>query len=418
MKSEYRTKADAKAAVAYHAAEQGLVDLLRFRGGPLPADYVPFWEAQINGGGDNYVPKRKEPERDVNGEFRNPKKRKKGNGNGSEQGEGSVELPPRKLKKPPIDLPPKPPTVMSPGLPPSNARWKKPHATGSRGLGPANAYAGAARSVGQDRSGNRSGGVARHPQSHHHLGPSAAGSPHTHMPPHANPYDDRMGYRPGPGYQTAQGYSHPDPYGNSYPPPYPPPAQSHYPGAMYPSPAVPPQHQYAGYYGAHSPAPTSPPHTSYGHYTYPHPNQYSPPYPPSAPYPGPYSPHPPPHPAMYSPPPPPPLAHSHSSGYSHPPVDYRAHHPSQSPPPHPPSPPRYSHHVSYPSHPVDINSYEAGSQANNRRRHSTVADFRSRDNWYPPRGPDGVPPPRLPSRGPPEDGTGWQSSDRPQGAWL
>ncbi|KAF9476137.1 hypothetical protein BDN70DRAFT_995885 [Pholiota conissans] len=431
VKPEYRTKADAKAAVAYLAAETGLVDLLRFRGGPLPDDYTPFWEAQVNGG-DNYVPKRKDPERDIDGESRNPKKRKKGNGNGSERGESPAQQPPTKLKKPPIDtLPPKPQTVLPPSFfPPNNARWKKPHVPGSRGLGPTNAYATAGRMVDQDRSGNRSGGISRYPQSYHYPDSSDGIEPHAR-------YDDRMGYRPDPGYPpAAPGYSHPDPYGNSYPASYPPPlpppppAQGRYPAPTYHSPPAqppPPPHHYGGYYGAHSPPPT-PTHT-YGHYPYPHPNQYPSPYPPlpPSPYPDHYShiSHPAHHPAMYSPPPPPPMSHMHSpphpvpvhpNTYSHSPVDYRSHHPSHTPPPPPPpSPPRYSHHVSHPSHPVDINSYVAGQQVNNRRRHSTVADFRGRDNWYPPRAPDDTPPPLPPTAPPPlDDESRWQSAERPQ----
>jgi hypothetical protein len=76
---EYRTKADAKAAVVCLAAEQGLIDLLRFNGAQPPPDYTLFWEAQVNGTGDNYVGKRKESERDLDGEGRDRKKRRKGN---------------------------------------------------------------------------------------------------------------------------------------------------------------------------------------------------------------------------------------------------------------------------------------------------------------------------------------------------
>lgn len=44
VEPEYRTKADAKIAVACLAAEQGLFELLRFRGEPPPAGYRAFWE--------------------------------------------------------------------------------------------------------------------------------------------------------------------------------------------------------------------------------------------------------------------------------------------------------------------------------------------------------------------------------------
>lgn len=99
VKTEYRTKADAKAAVACHAAEQGLVDLMRFRGAPPPPDYVPFWEAQMNGDGDTYVPKRKEPERDLDGEGRDRKKRKRGN-NGSDADDAPSKPAPPKYTLP------------------------------------------------------------------------------------------------------------------------------------------------------------------------------------------------------------------------------------------------------------------------------------------------------------------------------
>jgi hypothetical protein len=44
VEPEYRTKADAKAAVACLAAKEGLFELLRFRGQPPPPGYKPFWE--------------------------------------------------------------------------------------------------------------------------------------------------------------------------------------------------------------------------------------------------------------------------------------------------------------------------------------------------------------------------------------
>lgn len=44
--AEYRSKADAKIAVAYLAAEQGVLDLLRFEGQPIPADHTPAFVFQ------------------------------------------------------------------------------------------------------------------------------------------------------------------------------------------------------------------------------------------------------------------------------------------------------------------------------------------------------------------------------------
>jgi hypothetical protein len=113
---EYRTKADAKAAVACLAAEQGLIDLLRFNGAQPPPDYTPFWEAQMNGSGDNYVGKRKEPERDLDGEGRDRKKRRKSNKDGFEPG----EVPDVKVKQDfEHSLPSKTVTISSPMAGPS-----------------------------------------------------------------------------------------------------------------------------------------------------------------------------------------------------------------------------------------------------------------------------------------------------------
>lgn len=47
--TDYRTKVDAKIAVACLAAEQGAVEFLRFRGGPPPPGYQTFHSALING---------------------------------------------------------------------------------------------------------------------------------------------------------------------------------------------------------------------------------------------------------------------------------------------------------------------------------------------------------------------------------
>lgn len=44
VEPEYRTKADAKVAVACLAAKEGLFERLRFRGQAPPQGYKPFWE--------------------------------------------------------------------------------------------------------------------------------------------------------------------------------------------------------------------------------------------------------------------------------------------------------------------------------------------------------------------------------------
>ncbi|KIM44278.1 hypothetical protein M413DRAFT_443298, partial [Hebeloma cylindrosporum] len=387
---EYRCKADAKAAVAFLAAEQGLVDSLRFNDAAPPADYVPFWEAQVNGSGDTYVPKRKGPDRDVDAEGRDRKKRKRGN---SEQGDTSRSTPAPPKIKPEAHLPPKPTTetLAFSGYQP-NARWKKPHANVSRGLVPTNAYVPAPRPMGQDRTGNRSGGPPPHLHRNHTASPPM---PAYDSRAHTHPYDDRMGYRAGSAYPSNPTYTQPEPFPNNYPA-YPPvPGQGHHysnhvyhsppPPPVVPPPPPPPPHQYPGYYG-----PPTPPHAPYGHYPYP--PQYPPSYP-ATPYMAGYPP-----PVMYaSPPPPPPSSIPPPYPPTSPPdqftsrYDSRSQYPSRSPrspprprsppPPLPPpirSPPRHSHHTSDYHH-----SYEAGWQVecNNRRRHSTAVEPRSRTNW-------------------------------------
>lgn len=47
--AEYRTKGDAKCAVACRAAEQGAIEFLRFRGGPIPPSYRTFHSELISG---------------------------------------------------------------------------------------------------------------------------------------------------------------------------------------------------------------------------------------------------------------------------------------------------------------------------------------------------------------------------------
>ncbi|KAF8906987.1 hypothetical protein CPB84DRAFT_337114 [Gymnopilus junonius] len=430
-KTEYRNKADAKAAVACIAAEQGLIDLLRFRGATPPADYVPFWEAQVNGDGDNYVPKRKEPDREALGEDQDRKKRRKGNNDAhSPRPVSNFKLPEEH------PLPPKPAGLSSSNAMSASAnannRWKKPHVTGPRGLGPSsNAYAPMPRSGGQDRSGHRSGGVP-HPPHHSNGYPamssnssSFSGYPHhARAPPppppppaaphSAYPYDDRTDYRQAPvPYPPVPAYPPPDPYGNVYPsypaaaPPPPPPEfqAHHYPSPVYhtpPAPAPPAaSHHYPAHYAAPPPAPPTPPHTMYGHYPYsvqypqPQPQPPPPQYPPHPGYPVSY---PSPHPVMFSPPAPVPVpvpvmppSPSHYASYS---PSHRPQYETLSPPPPvhphslpPKSPPRqpraqrdfhhHAHRSSYPSPSVaeDYAPTKTHWQMNgNYRRHSTTGD--------------------------------------------
>ncbi|KAF9005117.1 hypothetical protein BDQ17DRAFT_1471311 [Cyathus striatus] len=83
---EYAHKADAKAAVSCVAVEQGLIELIRFRGGEPPADHIPAWE-HLCGNGEGSFGKRKVIEPEVDPEARDAKKRKKGSKSTIEEGQ-------------------------------------------------------------------------------------------------------------------------------------------------------------------------------------------------------------------------------------------------------------------------------------------------------------------------------------------
>ena len=277
---EYRTKAHAKAAVACLAAEQGLIDLLRFQGATPPPDYIPFWEAQVNGTGDNYAGKRKEPERDLDGEGRDRKKRRKGN---KDSGFEPGEVPDIKVKQElEHSLPSKPATIPSPIAGPSSPKSirKKPHATGPSGLGPTNALTSVMSTLGQDQLGNRGGGP-----DHHHNYPIYPSSQHTSFPSFMHP--PHLVYGAGPGFQPgpAPMFTSPDRYQNAYLS-YPPSIQGH--------PYQPAPHPPYPYFTVPSSSPhppsVTPTHMPYIHYPYPH--QYQQPYP-HGHYPVNYGPHPP-----------------------------------------------------------------------------------------------------------------------------
>ena len=268
---EYHTKAEAKAAVTCLAAEQGLIDLLRFKGAPPPPDYIPFWEAQVNGTGDNYAGKRKEPERDLDGEGRDRKKRRKGN---KDSGFEPGEVPDVKVKKEFEHLLPNKPVTISSSMagPSSPNPKKKPPTTGPSSLGPTNAFTSA--TVGQDQLGNRGGG----PDRHHSYPIFPSSQPHSFSsfmhPPHVV-----YGASPAPMFTSS------DHYQGAYVS-YPSPIQGHLyqqasPHPPYPYFAVP----------SSSPHPPSvaPTHMSYVHHPYPH--QYQQSYP-HGHYPINYGPHP------------------------------------------------------------------------------------------------------------------------------
>ena len=264
----YRTKADAKAAVVCLAAEQGLIDLLRFNGTQPPPDYTPFWEAQVNGTGDNYVGKRKEPERDLDGEGRDRKKRRKGNkDSGFEPGEVPDVKVKRDLEYP---LPSRMVTISSSMTGPSPAKpiRKKPSKTGPIGLESANAFASATATVGQDRFGNRSGGL-----DHHHRYPVYSSSQSTSFssvmhPPH-------VVYGAGPAFQSrpTSTFTSSDLNQGAYVP-YPPVIQGHpyqpaIPHPLYPYYTVPSPPLHPSVAPTHIPYALYPYHHQYQHGHYP-----------------------------------------------------------------------------------------------------------------------------------------------------
>lgn len=353
MNTEFRNKADAKAAVACLAAEQGLVDLLRFRGGPFPPDYTPFWDAQVHGNGDHYyVAKRKDRDRDFDAEGQDRKRRK---GNFRDR-ESAYALEMNYLRsKVKVERPSengafwKHPAPQPPTGPSAKNSWKIPRVSGSSGLEPTNGYNPSSRTVGQDQTEYRNSGASQisRSQSVHpptaprallnaisssaarryqsrvvgtELQPRSQNAQQvatTHSPSsavvassrsdqysqsnshtqtgvdaHGQPYPCSQTYVQSAAYPTT--YTT-DPYSQhaTYPPTYssyPPPVISHYPNATYQTP--PPTHAYGTYYMAPSAA-------SYSHYA--HPASYAP-YP-SGHYP-PYSSHP-----HFSPQPPPPPPH-------------------------------------------------------------------------------------------------------------
>lgn len=75
VKPEYRNKVDAKVAVATLAAEQGIFELLRFRGAPPPPGYVSFWESH-NRDPVLVSKKRKEPDTRDDGDSNGQKDKK------------------------------------------------------------------------------------------------------------------------------------------------------------------------------------------------------------------------------------------------------------------------------------------------------------------------------------------------------
>ena len=171
--SEYRTKADAKAAVACMAVQQGVIELLRFRGEPPPADYTPFLAARSSEMSNNqrFSNKRKEPDEDDYAEgpaeSQDRKKRKKNNKGGrNTQGNPGYPMEAVMAGRPIHALPRRPPDAAS-GIgnrnSSNNGSWMKPHVFGSSGLGSIGGSAQPGRSMSQFRPGPRNGGDSTSP---------------------------------------------------------------------------------------------------------------------------------------------------------------------------------------------------------------------------------------------------------------
>ena len=95
METEYRNKVDSKLAAVCIAAEQGVYELLKFRGGAQPPPgYRTFWEVITGKSG-----KRKGPDGDADMEDHERKKRRRNNRGSIERGEvvdAEVEVAPAK----------------------------------------------------------------------------------------------------------------------------------------------------------------------------------------------------------------------------------------------------------------------------------------------------------------------------------
>ncbi|TFK68941.1 hypothetical protein BDN72DRAFT_841251 [Pluteus cervinus] len=267
---EYRTKADAKAAVAFLAIKEGIVEFIRFRGNPPSPGYIPFELSHLRSdAGSNS--KRKGPDGDTSQEIQTLKKRKTGT---RPERQGSA----RGILSEKID--PSSPSPERPGRKgdnkfydrPSQDPQKKPHvSTTGDAVSPNNpGYPGrtgkAPRHVG--RNVGYSGGVQM-PQSYPHA------LPHSPSAYPLTPVSDRSpsssyGYPPIPPPQPSIPNAPPHPhqmYHYATAPPHPWPSSSSPPAyATYP-PYPPPPMAYHGYPPAYpaSYAYTSPPGVVYSY---------------------------------------------------------------------------------------------------------------------------------------------------------
>jgi hypothetical protein len=186
--AEYRTKTDAKVALACHAAEAGAIEFLRFRGRPAPPRYTPFISTRNQDLSNAKSTKRKDPFQKDALDFSARKKAK------VDRGESDVPL---LLTKEEAALQ-RPRLSQDKAGKNSKRKWKKPPRSGSNGLAPVSRPAQTGRPTGQHRFrpgfGGKSTSPYSGPQSHQH-GPvpsfpagrgSGSGFSHSHsLPPHS-----------------------------------------------------------------------------------------------------------------------------------------------------------------------------------------------------------------------------------------
>lgn len=274
VSTDYRSKADAKIAVACLAAEQGAIEFLRFRGGPLPSGYQTFHSTFLNGTADI---SNKRKDRDTDG----LQERKK----------SKVELKEGERPVPLLETKEEAMARISAERSSRHSRtrekkkgsnsWKKPCAPGSGGLGAISRPAQGS-SIGQNRPRNRS--VSNTPNPHQGGGPQPQlpSGPSMAGPVMPGVHGNRHPFPPAPQEHPAQvepQQNHLVP-SHSVPPypqvgPYPPtsfihttPSSGYYPphgsNILYGQPVVPQQYQGGGpalappypYLGAQFPQPS------------------------------------------------------------------------------------------------------------------------------------------------------------------
>ena len=187
--AEYRTKADAKTAVTLSAVMQGVVELLRFRGQPIPPGYKPFPRSfEEEAAGEPVSKKRREPEPDEQQEPHTLRhKKRKMNHLKQKQGNLSSVHPDdsneTSVVRPDPHAKPHPPHNGHHKRGNDNRPWKKPHVPGSGGLESLSDVANTTHPMDQSRSGPSYEGGSNQPSQ----GPPHARLAHAHAHVPSNP---------------------------------------------------------------------------------------------------------------------------------------------------------------------------------------------------------------------------------------